>query len=132
MTVRKKVIKKPAKTAASVSKVRLKEKAAKERLTINKKYNKANSSCKVTFRLPSEAVAGVRTVTLVGDFNNWDEKATPLKKLKNGEFKIVLDLPAGNIYRFRYLLNGCNWENDWAADSYAPNLYGCEDSVVIV
>lgn len=107
-------------------------KAAKESPGIKKRYNKANTSCKVTFGLPSEAVAGVQTVTIAGDFNDWDEKATPLKKLKSGEFRIILELRSGMEYRFRYLIDGYRWENDWNADWYAPNIYGCEDSVVIV
>jgi hypothetical protein len=28
------------------------------------------------------------------------------------------------------LLDGERWENDWAADGYAPNNFGTEDSVV--
>lgn len=128
----KKAIKKPVKRITRTSKASVAKKAAEESLGLKKKYNKANTSCKVTFGLPGVAVVGVQTVTIVGDFNGWDEKATPLKKLKNGEFKIMLDLLPGNEYRFRYFIDACRWENDWSADSYVPNIYGCEDSVVIV
>ena len=31
---------------------------------------------------------------------------------------------------YRYLVDGERWENDWAADTYAPNDYGGDDSVV--
>ena len=41
---------------------------------------------------------------------------------------VVLD--AGRAYRFRYLLDGQRWDNDWAADAYQPNDFGGDDSVV--
>jgi hypothetical protein len=40
--------------------------------------------------------------------------------------------PAPHTYRFRYLVDGRSWENDWAADLYVPNGYGGDDSVVDV
>ena len=39
-------------------------------------------------------------------------------------------LPPGRAYRFRYLLDGHRWENDWDADAYVPNGFGSDDSVV--
>ncbi len=44
----------------------------------------------------------------------------------------VLSLDPGRSYRFRYLLDGTCWENDWSADGYQPNPFGSEDSVVEV
>ena len=29
-------------------------------------------------------------------------------------------IATGRTYRFRYLIDNERWENDWAADSYAP------------
>jgi hypothetical protein len=39
-------------------------------------------------------------------------------------------LKAGQRYRFRYLLDGKQWFNDWHADDYEDNAYGTSDSVV--
>lgn len=99
---------------------------------IKKQYLKTLPVCKVTFRLPGEAAHDARHVSIVGDFNNWNEHGIPLKRLKNGEFKVTLELPCSNEYRFRYLIDGTHWENDWCADKYIPNPYGCDDSVVVV
>ncbi len=99
---------------------------------IKKQYLKSNDSCKVTFRLPRDAVQEARTVTIVGDFNNWNTKNTPMTKLKNGEFKLEMNLPRNKEYRFKYLIDSKQWENDWHADKYVPNLYGNDDSVVII
>ena len=41
-----------------------------------------------------------------------------------------MELAAGRRWRFRYLLDGARWENDWAADDYVANEFGGEDSVV--
>lgn len=97
---------------------------------MKKTYTKNRQSCKVTFTLPKEAVNGVKTVNVVGDFNNWDKDANTLKKLKTGNFSTTLELACGRVYRFKYLIDDSRWENDWHADHYAPNPYGGDDSVV--
>ncbi len=43
---------------------------------------------------------------------------------------MTVGLDAGRAYRFRYLLDGQRWDNDWAADAYEPNDFGGDDSVV--
>ena len=100
--------------------------------SLRKQYMKSGSVCRVTFRLPKKAAEGAKVVSLVGDFNNWSIEATPMAALKNGEFAVTLDLEAGRDYRFRYLINGTIWENDWNADRYEANIFGSDDSVVVV
>lgn len=99
---------------------------------IEKRYNKAGTNCKVTFRLPGDATRDVNSVNLAGEFNNWSTENTPMTRLKSGEFKVTLDLEPGREYRFRFLLDGVRWENHWNADKYVKNRYGTEDSVVIL
>jgi hypothetical protein len=53
-----------------------------------------------------------------------------MTRRKDGSFSLTLSLPAGQQYRYRYLLNGDRWENDPAADGYVPNHYGSDDSLV--
>jgi len=53
-----------------------------------------------------------------------------MNRLPDGSFELVRRLPLGRRWRFRYLLDSDRWENDWAADGYAPNALGDEDSVV--
>jgi hypothetical protein len=55
-----------------------------------------------------------------------------MKKLKNGSFSVTISLQAGNSYQFRYVLDDNTWGNDEEADSYVPNKYGEENSVVTV
>lgn len=99
---------------------------------IVKQYLKSRPVCKVTFRLPCEASVAAGTVHLVGEFNSWDEKATPMKRQKNGDFLVTLELEKERTYRFRYCIDGCKWENHWCADRYEPNPFGGNDSVVVV
>lgn len=102
-------------------------------MSLKKQYLKTKNVCKVTFRLPKAAVAKAKTVHIVGEFNRWSTVETPMKRLKSGEFKAVLDLPPGQAYQFRYLVDQTRWENDWDADRYVKSDFGdCENSVVAV
>ena len=94
-----------------------------------KKYNKNRTSCQVTFRLPKEVSA--QTAALCGDFNAWDNEANPMKRAANGSFRLVVKLEPGQ-YRYRYLLDGVRWENDWEAEAYVDNPFGSEDALVEV
>jgi 1,4-alpha-glucan branching enzyme len=102
-------------------------------MSIKKVYLRTKPTVKVTFHMSRRAVNDAESVYLVGDFNNWDERSIPMKRLQNGDFQITLDLQQSQVYQYRYLLNGLVWENDWYADEYAPTPYGdCENSVVIL
>ncbi len=96
---------------------------------LKKEYLKSRPVCKVTFTLP-EAIRA-ETVYLVGDFNDWSETATPLRKGKAGLFSVTLDLEKERAYQFRYLVNGEEWQNDWNADEYRANPFGGDNSVVV-
>lgn len=102
-------------------------------MSLKKQFLKSKSVCKVTFRVPATAAKDANSITIVGDFNNWDIYATPMKKLKDGSFSAVVELETGRDYQFRYLLDETSWENDWEADRYVPSPYGnAENSVVAV
>lgn len=93
-----------------------------------KEYTKTGRSCRVTFELPVEVNA--QTAYLCGDFNDWNESSHPMKHAKDGNFKLTVSLKPRREYRYRYLLDGERWENDWAAESYVPNALGSEDSII--
>jgi 1,4-alpha-glucan branching enzyme len=95
---------------------------------LKKNFSKTGKYCRVTFKLPADVDS--ESAFLCGDFNDWDLAATPMKKLKDDSFSVTLSLETGVSYRFRYLLDDGRWENDWQADSYLPNEFGSEDSVL--
>ena len=98
---------------------------------ITKHYLKSKPQCKCTFRLPKAAAPDAQTVHLVGDFNCWQTDALPMKRLKNGDFKVEMHLPSGCSYQYRFLIDNHYWENDWDADDYAPiPEYQIENSVI--
>ena len=97
---------------------------------LKKQYTKDKKTCKVTFALPDDVNAS--NVQLYGDFTKWEKEPVKMKRYKDGNFKASVTLKARKNYRFRYLLDGERWENDWQADAYVPNEFGSEDSIVKV
>jgi 1,4-alpha-glucan branching enzyme len=70
---------------------------------------------KVTFVLPVDQPAGA--VSVVGDFNEWDPFAHPLRKRANGTRSATVRVPAGSRLHFRYLAEGGVWFDDETADA---------------
>lgn len=101
-------------------------------MSIQKRFFKTKDTCKVSFKLTREFAKDAKTIHLVGDFNKWNEKKTPLKKLRDGSFSAHLELKKDKQYQFRYLIDQQRWENDNAADKYVPSPFSdAENSVVI-
>lgn len=95
---------------------------------IKKKFLKSKPVCQVTFQLPKSIDA--KEAYVVGEFNDWDESANPLRKTK-GIWKTTLKLDTGKEYQFKYLVNGDQWHNDDEADKYVPNDIAGENSVLV-
>jgi len=99
----------------------------------DEKFLETRKVRRIKFRLPKVAATDSKNVCIVGDFNNWNTHANPMKKLKDGDYSIKLDLEPGREYQFRYLIDQLKWENDRSADKYVRSDYGdCDNSVVIV
>ncbi len=96
---------------------------------IGKELVAGNGQVRVIFRLPHNTFAD--RISVVGEFNDWDCTATPMNhRHSDAEWVATVILQAGQRYRFRYLLDGKEWLNDWYADDYEENAYGTSDSVV--
>ena len=86
---------------------------------LKKRYVSDGKVCEVTFVLPSEFQAA--SAVLVGDFNNWDKDALPMKKAKNGAWKAKVKLEADR---------GNQAKSEMLADEYTGNVSGsAEESV---
>src|SRR6201992_3601836 len=72
-----------------------------------------DGSVRVTFALPASEPAGA--VSVVGDFNNWDPFAHPLRKRSNRPGRTVVTTTPGSTLRFRSLAEGGRWFDDEAA-----------------
>jgi len=76
------------------------------------------------------------TVSVVGDFNDWDAQATPMKRTPTGgTWSVAIPLrPGRHVYAF--VVNGANGGTQWVADPMAPlapeDGLGAPNSVVLV
>ncbi|QLA17171.1 isoamylase early set domain-containing protein [Desulfolutivibrio sulfoxidireducens] len=100
-------------------------------MSLHKKYLKSKPVCKVTFTVDKDLAKEAGKVFLAGEFNGWATEATPMKKQKNGNFSVTLDLETGREYQYRYFLGDGQWLSDPAADKSAFSPFGdCDNSVV--
>ncbi|MDA8100995.1 MAG: isoamylase early set domain-containing protein [Nitrospiraceae bacterium] len=70
------------------------------------------------------------TVTIAGPFNNWDPRATPMKKEKNGAWKIKLKLAPGRC-EYKYVVDGA-WVDDASCPELVHNSFGTRNCVITV
>lgn len=94
---------------------------------IHKTPSSRGGNVYIVFELPSCVWADQISVT--GDFNQWDRQALPMKQGRDGVWRACLELPAGKIYEFRYLIDG-RWQTDHHADGTTDNSYGSHNSLL--
>lgn len=71
-----------------------------------------------------------REVFVVGSFNDWDPRATPLRRDALGDWSVDVELPPGE-YRYRLMVDG-EWRDDPSAQQTAQNPFGGYDAVLVV
>ncbi|BCE02569.1 isoamylase early set domain-containing protein [Marinicellulosiphila megalodicopiae] len=102
-------------------------------MPISKKYVKTKEQFNCTFRVPKKAAQGAKKINLVGEFNEWKTDSLEMQPLKNGDFKIEIQLNPGKAYQYRYLIDDKQWQNDIQADAYWPiPEFSVENSVINV
>ena len=69
-----------------------------------------NGTVRVTFALPADEPDGA--VSVVGNFNDWDPFAHPLRRRANRTRSAAVTVPAGSTLHFRYLAEGGVWFDD--------------------
>ncbi|MCR4339963.1 MAG: isoamylase early set domain-containing protein, partial [Gemmatimonadaceae bacterium] len=73
-----------------------------------------------------------RTVSLVGDFNDWDSTATPLREAADaGVWTITVPLSAGR-HQYVFMVDGNRWTPDPAAPVAVEDDFGMPNSVITV
>jgi hypothetical protein len=81
----------------------------------------------VAFVLRTSADSGV---SLVGDFNNWDPRATPLHANRDGVWTVTVPLRPGR-YRYTFIVDG-TWRRDPAAPRALEDDFGQPTSVITI
>lgn len=66
----------------------------------------------------------------MGDFNNWDTGANPMKLDKDGSWKVSLIFPPGR-YEFKFLVDG-KWREGLKGEQTVLNCFGTLNNVLIV
>ena len=100
-------------------------------MSLKKTFSTDKTKCSVTFSINATAAAGAEKAYLVGEFNDWSETATPMKKGADGSFSVKKQFDVNKEYQFRYLLDGKNWINDWKADKYIRSELVNDDNSVV-
>jgi 1,4-alpha-glucan branching enzyme len=71
------------------------------------------------------------TVALVGDFNDWDPSATPLRPTADSLWSVVVPLRPGR-YHYTFVVDGTQWRRDPAAPQAMEDDFGTPTSVITV
>jgi len=101
-------------------------------MILRKQYLKDEFLCRVKFCVYRGGTGHAKSVHVVGDFNNWDTKATPMKETQNGSFAATVDLAPGREYQYLYLFDESYWDCDRDADRLVKDAYGISDNSVVV
>ena len=84
---------------------------------------------RVQFILPETRVTS-EEVCVVGEFNNWREGATRLRRQEDGTRSASVTLAAGQRYAFSYVGDDGRWYDEETADSAEPDGRGGWNSVL--
>lgn len=93
-----------------------------------KKATTANTQIKrkrvtMTFEAPY-----AETVSLMGDFNQWNAKKHPMKQTAHGAWQKIIVVPPGR-YEYRFMVDG-RWRNDPANDRTCANCFGSTNNIL--
>ena len=71
-----------------------------------------------------------RSVCIAGNFNAWNTSSLPMKKEKDGTWRIKLELSPGK-YEYKYFVDGA-WASDQSCSELVPNPFGTDNCVMSV
>lgn len=71
-----------------------------------------------------------KDVAVTGDFTQWSPDGVRLRKVRDGEWAVELDLAPGE-HQYRLRVDG-QWRDDPAAARHVPNPFGGENCVLTV
>jgi diguanylate cyclase (GGDEF)-like protein len=73
----------------------------------------------------------VKSVALVGNFNNWDKDYDFMYQVDGGAYEFVISLNPG-VYQYKFVLDGTEWISDPSCSERCPDTLGGENSVLRV
>ena len=69
-----------------------------------------------------------KKVCIAGTFNDWNTKSMPMKKGKDGTWRIMVKLSPGR-HEYKYFVDG-TWEQDISGAKLVPNPFGTYNGVI--
>jgi 1,4-alpha-glucan branching enzyme len=72
------------------------------------------------------------SVSVAGDFNEWDEGATPLKRNGAGLWSTEIVAPRPGRFQYKFVVNGQRWIEDPSNGMKAPDNYGGLNSLFVI
>jgi len=101
-------------------------KAGNMRNSIQKETTKKNGK-KVEFSLSAPEA---KEVFLTGEFNHWDIRSMPMKRGKDGNWKVQATLPPGR-YEYKFIADS-HWVEDLTGLELAANAFGTRNLILRV
>jgi len=90
---------------------------------LNSAVRETNSGIEFSYDNPN-----AQSVSVAGDFNDWNTTGNPLKKDENGLWKTVIKLSKGE-YQYKFVVDG-NWFFDQDNPNTADDGYGGSNSLI--
>lgn len=90
--------------------------------------DRAAGEAGVPFAIEAPSAA---SISLVGDFNDWNPSVTPLERRRDGRWMVRLKLDPGR-YRYSYLVDGTRWMADPAHPAPPDRDFDAPTSLVTV
>jgi serine protease AprX len=73
-----------------------------------------------------------KSVSVAGDFNEWDPFVTPLKRNCSGLWTTEIIAPRAGRVEYKFIVNGQRWIEDPSNGMKAPDNYGGLNSVLVI
>ncbi|MCB0108768.1 MAG: hypothetical protein KDE53_22760 [Caldilineaceae bacterium] len=86
---------------------------------IHKRRSAHPNHIRVTFELPDSLWAN--QVYLTGDVVGAPRAKVPMQQERDGAWRLTLDLPTGNQYRYRYQIDQ-RWYTEWNGSTTQDNV----------
>ena len=98
-----------------------------ERPQLIRREPAAAGRIRLIFQLSADLMFG--TVSVVGDFNDWQPGVTTFRG-RGSVRSAIVEVEPGRRYAFRYLADGGSWFDEAEPDDYARNHQGVLNGVV--
>lgn len=73
-----------------------------------------------------------KSVSVAGDFNGWNQLATPLERDGSGLWSTEIAVPHSGRFEYKFIVNGQRWLEDPSNGMKAPDNHGGLNSVLVI